>query len=121
MRVARVGEDTVSIAAVDVEGAPVLSADSLILRAPSALRAPTLHSSEQDGLLRLEWVAAPEGGAAPRAPSPSVPTGPGPARWPPSPTPPPSRPPPTWSWPRWRASRTTPPRPSTRPPRAPWH
>ncbi|MGX1633245.1 type I polyketide synthase [Streptomyces albidoflavus] len=65
VRVARVGEDTVSIAAVDVEGAPVLSADSLILRAPSALRAPTLHSSEQDGLLRLEWVAAPEGGAAP--------------------------------------------------------
>ncbi|MFD7652326.1 polyketide synthase dehydratase domain-containing protein, partial [Streptomyces albidoflavus] len=64
VRVARVGEDTVSIAAVDVEGAPVLSADSLILRAPSALRAPTLHSSEQDGLLRLEWVAAPEGGAA---------------------------------------------------------
>ncbi|MGW9368382.1 polyketide synthase dehydratase domain-containing protein, partial [Streptomyces albidoflavus] len=44
VRVARVGEDTVSIAAVDVEGAPVLSADSLILRAPSALRAPTLHS-----------------------------------------------------------------------------
>ncbi|MGW9602531.1 type I polyketide synthase, partial [Streptomyces albidoflavus] len=64
VRVARIGEDTVSIAAVDVEGAPVLSADSLILRAPSALRAPTLHSSEQDGLLRLEWVAAPEGGAA---------------------------------------------------------
>ncbi|ESQ02134.1 FscE [Streptomyces sp. PVA_94-07] len=65
VRVARVGEDTVSIAAVDVEGAPVLSAESLILRAPSALRAPTLHSSEQDGLLRLEWVAAPDGGAAP--------------------------------------------------------
>ncbi|KPC94936.1 hypothetical protein ADL27_11785, partial [Streptomyces sp. NRRL F-6602] len=40
-RVARTGEDSVSIAAVDVEGAPVLSADSLILRAPSALRAPT--------------------------------------------------------------------------------
>ncbi|MBL3808116.1 SDR family NAD(P)-dependent oxidoreductase [Streptomyces sp. BRB081] len=65
VRVARVGEDTVSISAVDVEGAPVLSAESLILRAPSALRAPTPHSSEQDGLLRVEWVAAPDSGSAP--------------------------------------------------------
>ncbi|MYQ65094.1 MULTISPECIES: type I polyketide synthase [Streptomyces] len=64
VRVARTGEDTVSIAAVDVEGAPVLSAESLILRVPSALQAPTLHSSEQDGLLRLEWVPAPDGPAA---------------------------------------------------------
>ncbi|MCK1798656.1 SDR family NAD(P)-dependent oxidoreductase, partial [Streptomyces sp. XM4193] len=62
-RVARTGEDSVSIAAVDVEGAPVLSAESLVLRAPSALHAPALHRSEQDGLLRLEWVPAPDGGA----------------------------------------------------------
>ncbi|WP_374936154.1 beta-ketoacyl synthase N-terminal-like domain-containing protein, partial [Streptomyces sp. SM9] len=33
-RVARTGEDSVSIAAVDVEGAPVLSAESLVLRVP---------------------------------------------------------------------------------------
>ncbi|MFE3738576.1 SDR family NAD(P)-dependent oxidoreductase, partial [Streptomyces sp. NPDC059134] len=64
VRVARTGEDTVSIAAVDVEGAPVLSAESLILRVPSALQAPALHSSEQDGLLRLEWVPAPDSGTA---------------------------------------------------------
>ncbi|KPC70504.1 hypothetical protein ADL35_38490, partial [Streptomyces sp. NRRL WC-3753] len=36
VRVARVGEDTVSIAAVDVEGAPVLSAESLVLDAAGA-------------------------------------------------------------------------------------
>ncbi|MEU2733713.1 beta-ketoacyl synthase N-terminal-like domain-containing protein, partial [Streptomyces griseoviridis] len=64
VRVARTGEDTVSIAAVDVEGAPVLSAESLILRVPSALQAPTLHSSEQDGLLRLAWVPAPDSGTS---------------------------------------------------------
>uniref|UniRef100_UPI001C855DB2 type I polyketide synthase n=1 Tax=Streptomyces beigongshangae TaxID=2841597 RepID=UPI001C855DB2 len=65
VRVARIGEDTVSIAAVDVEGAPVLSAESLTLRAPSALHAPTLRHGEQDGLLRLEWVPAPDGTATP--------------------------------------------------------
>ncbi|MGY0065422.1 type I polyketide synthase [Streptomyces sp. QTS137] len=62
VRVARVGEDSVSIAAVDVEGAPVLSAESLILRVPSAIQAPALRSSEQDGLLRLQWTPATDAG-----------------------------------------------------------
>ncbi|MFF8104487.1 SDR family NAD(P)-dependent oxidoreductase, partial [Streptomyces sp. NPDC016640] len=62
VRVARVGEDSVSIAAVDVEGAPVLSAESLILRVPSAIQAPALRSSEQDGLLRLQWTPAADAG-----------------------------------------------------------
>ncbi|WP_042177045.1 type I polyketide synthase, partial [Streptomyces sp. NBRC 110035] len=62
VRVARVGEDSVSIAAVDVEGAPVLSAESLILRVPSAIQAPTLRTSEQDGLLRLQWTPATDTG-----------------------------------------------------------
>nr|WP_270891901.1 polyketide synthase dehydratase domain-containing protein [Streptomyces sp. DHE17-7] len=60
VRVARTGEDTVSIAAVDVEGAPVLSAESLSLRAPSTPHAPALHRGAQDGLLRLEWVPVPD-------------------------------------------------------------
>ncbi|MYS28905.1 acyltransferase domain-containing protein, partial [Streptomyces sp. SID7804] len=62
VRVARTGEDSVSIAAVDVEGAPVLSAESLILRVPSAIQAPALRSSEQDGLLRLHWTPATDAG-----------------------------------------------------------
>ncbi|MEU5680901.1 SDR family NAD(P)-dependent oxidoreductase [Streptomyces rochei] len=60
VRVARTGEDTVSIAAVDVEGAPVLSAESLSLRAPSTPHAPALHRGAQDGLLRLEWLPVPD-------------------------------------------------------------
>ncbi|WTG87164.1 SDR family NAD(P)-dependent oxidoreductase [Kitasatospora sp. NBC_01560] len=52
-RVVRVGEDVVSLAVVDVEGAPVLSVDSLALGTLSAGTA-----AAQDGLLRLEWVPA---------------------------------------------------------------
>ncbi|MGV9271622.1 SDR family NAD(P)-dependent oxidoreductase, partial [Kitasatospora sp. NPDC003701] len=52
-RVSRVGEDVVSLAVVDVEGAPVLSVDSLAWGALSAGSAVG-----QDGLLRLEWVPA---------------------------------------------------------------
>ncbi|MFD8525623.1 beta-ketoacyl synthase N-terminal-like domain-containing protein, partial [Streptomyces capillispiralis] len=64
-RVARTGEDSVSIAAVDVEGAPVLSAESLVLRVPAGMRAPAAHRTELDSLLRLEWTAAPETAADP--------------------------------------------------------
>ncbi|MEY6566561.1 beta-ketoacyl synthase N-terminal-like domain-containing protein, partial [Streptomyces sp. PGLac3x] len=66
-RVARTGEDSVSIAAVDVEGAPVLSAESLVLRVPAGDPAPAVRRTELDSLLRLEWAAAPETGDAPAA------------------------------------------------------
>ncbi|MFF3489677.1 SDR family NAD(P)-dependent oxidoreductase, partial [Streptomyces sp. NPDC002701] len=61
-RVARTGEDSVSIAAADVEGAPVLSAESLVLRVPAGAQAPAARRTELDSLLRLEWTAAPENG-----------------------------------------------------------
>ncbi|WP_042162968.1 polyketide synthase dehydratase domain-containing protein, partial [Streptomyces sp. NBRC 110035] len=64
-RVARTGEDSVSIAAVDVEGAPVLSAESLVLRVPAGVQAPAARRTELDSLLRLEWTAAPETAADP--------------------------------------------------------
>ncbi|WP_345944482.1 polyketide synthase dehydratase domain-containing protein, partial [Streptomyces sp. SID7804] len=64
-RVARTGEDSVSIAAVDVEGAPVLSAESLVLRVPAGGQAPAARRTELDSLLRLEWTAAPETAADP--------------------------------------------------------
>ncbi|WP_121843227.1 type I polyketide synthase, partial [Streptomyces sp. S5] len=66
-RVARTGEDSVSIAAVDVEGAPVLSAESLVLRVPAGDHTPAARRTELDSLLRLEWTAAPETGDAPAA------------------------------------------------------
>nr|WP_324606327.1 polyketide synthase [Streptomyces sp. NRRL B-3253] len=66
-RVARTGEDSVSIAAVDVEGAPVLSAESLVLRVPAGDHAPAARRTELDSLLRLEWTAGPETGDAPAA------------------------------------------------------
>ncbi|MFH8350474.1 SDR family NAD(P)-dependent oxidoreductase, partial [Streptomyces sp. NPDC018045] len=62
-RVARTGDDSVSIAAVDVEGAPVLSAEALVLRgqlAGAAAPAATRRSTAHDALLSLDWVAAPE-------------------------------------------------------------
>ncbi|MFE4061856.1 beta-ketoacyl synthase N-terminal-like domain-containing protein, partial [Streptomyces sp. NPDC059096] len=64
-RVARTGDDSVSIAAVDVEGAPVLSAESLVLRVPAGIEAPAARRTELDSLLRLDWAAAPETGDVP--------------------------------------------------------
>ncbi|MFJ9613856.1 SDR family NAD(P)-dependent oxidoreductase [Streptomyces noursei] len=62
-RVVRTGDDSVSIAAVDVEGAPVLSAEALVLRGQLADVATPLTArrrAEFDALLSLDWVAAPE-------------------------------------------------------------
>ncbi|MFE0938244.1 polyketide synthase dehydratase domain-containing protein, partial [Streptomyces mutabilis] len=63
-RVARTAEDTVSIAAVDVEGAPVLSAESLVLRVPAGTQAPATRRPELDSLLRLVWSPLPEASGA---------------------------------------------------------
>ncbi|MEV8479342.1 SDR family NAD(P)-dependent oxidoreductase [Streptomyces sp. NPDC051173] len=62
-RVTKTGDDRVSIAAVDVEGAPVLSAEGLILRGMSAAAAAP-RGAEYDPLLSLDWVPAPETPAA---------------------------------------------------------
>ncbi|MEV4434433.1 type I polyketide synthase [Streptomyces sp. NPDC049585] len=61
-RVARAGEDSVSLAVADVEGAPVLSARKLTLRARSAAAAQGAprRSPEHDALLSLDWVPAPD-------------------------------------------------------------
>ncbi|MEU2870672.1 SDR family NAD(P)-dependent oxidoreductase [Streptomyces olivoreticuli] len=61
-RVTRTGDDRVSLAAVDVEGAPVLSAEALILRGTSGAVAPASapRGAEYDTLLSLDWVPAPE-------------------------------------------------------------
>ncbi|MDH6114856.1 acyl transferase domain-containing protein/acyl carrier protein [Kitasatospora sp. MAP12-15] len=56
-RLVKTGEDTVSLAVVDVEGAPVLSAESVTLSALPASLATAMGGS-LDGLLRLEWVPA---------------------------------------------------------------
>ncbi|XRQ16898.1 SDR family NAD(P)-dependent oxidoreductase [Actinomadura welshii] len=53
----RVGDGAVSITAVDAQGAPVLSVESLALRPASVPQAPTTRT---DSLLRLEWVPAPD-------------------------------------------------------------
>ncbi|WP_452672880.1 SDR family NAD(P)-dependent oxidoreductase [Streptomyces albireticuli] len=58
-RVTRTGDDSVSITAVDTEGAPVLSAEAMVMRAyqdPGTGRSAT-HGGT---LLSLDWVAAPE-------------------------------------------------------------
>ncbi|MEU5053203.1 SDR family NAD(P)-dependent oxidoreductase [Streptomyces sp. NPDC021096] len=59
-RMVKLGEDSVSIAVADVEGAPVLTVETLAMRARQAVEAPAPRRAEQDSLLRLEWVPAPE-------------------------------------------------------------
>nr|WP_053725019.1 SDR family NAD(P)-dependent oxidoreductase [Streptomyces sp. WM6378] len=61
-RVLKTGDDSVSIAAVDVEGAPVLSAEAMVIRAyqaPGGGRAGQ-RGAEDGLLLSLDWTAAPE-------------------------------------------------------------
>ncbi|MDT5040532.1 MAG: candicidin polyketide synthase FscF, partial [Actinoplanes sp.] len=64
VRLARTGEDSVSIVAVDAQGLPVLSVESLALRVPSGLQGPNARSAARHGLLRLDWVPAPKTTAA---------------------------------------------------------
>ncbi|MEU7474262.1 SDR family NAD(P)-dependent oxidoreductase, partial [Streptomyces sp. NPDC044984] len=59
VRVTRLGDESVTLTAVDAEGAPVLSAEALVLRAPSVPRAPVATGS-QEPVFRLDWVTAPE-------------------------------------------------------------
>ncbi|WEB45356.1 SDR family NAD(P)-dependent oxidoreductase [Streptomyces yunnanensis] len=62
-RVVKTGDDSVSLAAVDPAGAPVLSAEAFVLRGRSAAAANPLGAqrrAEYDSLLSLDWVAAPE-------------------------------------------------------------
>ncbi|MEU5053202.1 SDR family NAD(P)-dependent oxidoreductase [Streptomyces sp. NPDC021096] len=60
VRIARTGDDSVSIAVIDGAGAPVLSVDSLVLRAPSAPQEQAARGDRHGSLLRLEWIPAPQ-------------------------------------------------------------
>ncbi|WP_407075541.1 SDR family NAD(P)-dependent oxidoreductase [Saccharopolyspora gloriosae] len=61
VRIARNGPDEVSIAATDPVGAPVVSVESLLLRAVSPERAAR---AERNSLYRLDWSAAEPGSPA---------------------------------------------------------
>ncbi|MEU0812582.1 SDR family NAD(P)-dependent oxidoreductase, partial [Streptomyces sp. NPDC005970] len=56
VRLTRRDAESVSLAAVDTEGAPVLSADSLVLRPVSAEQLAGARAGERESLFRLEWV-----------------------------------------------------------------
>ncbi|MGO4429313.1 polyketide synthase dehydratase domain-containing protein, partial [Streptomyces sp. MCAF7] len=56
VRLTRRDSESVSLAAVDTDGAPVVSADSLVLRPVSAEQLAGARAGEQDSLFRLEWV-----------------------------------------------------------------
>ncbi|MGP4002629.1 type I polyketide synthase [Streptomyces sp. 8N706] len=63
VRVVKTGDDSMSIAAVDVEGAPVLSAEAMVMRAyrdPGTGQSAVRRGADHDELLSLEWVAGPE-------------------------------------------------------------
>ncbi|MEV4753350.1 SDR family NAD(P)-dependent oxidoreductase [Streptosporangium sp. NPDC049248] len=62
VRLAKTGDDSVSLTAMDAVGAPVLSARSLVLRSVSTGQlAAASHDRgvERDSLFQLDWVAAP--------------------------------------------------------------
>ncbi|HEX3784388.1 MAG TPA: acyltransferase domain-containing protein, partial [Pseudonocardiaceae bacterium] len=61
VRLVKTGSESVSVSAVDVTGEPVLSADSLTLRAVSTGQlAASSGSTMRDSLFRLEWTMLPE-------------------------------------------------------------
>ncbi|MEV7923028.1 SDR family NAD(P)-dependent oxidoreductase, partial [Streptomyces griseoviridis] len=59
VRILRLGDESVRVTASDAEGAPVLSAESLVLRAPTVPSAP-VATGGQEPVFRLDWTAAPE-------------------------------------------------------------
>ncbi|MFE1030097.1 SDR family NAD(P)-dependent oxidoreductase, partial [Streptomyces sp. NPDC058818] len=71
VRITKAGEDTVSIAAADTAGRPVLSVESLALRPSSAARLLKPGAADRASLLGLEWVPA-EPGPVPVATGPRV-------------------------------------------------
>ncbi|AJT69548.2 Phenolphthiocerol synthesis polyketide synthase type I Pks15/1 [Streptomyces lydicus] len=63
VQVVKTGDDSMSIAAVDAEGTPVLSAEAMVMRAyrdPGTGRSVARRGAERDELLSLEWVSGPE-------------------------------------------------------------
>ncbi|MEV5378203.1 SDR family NAD(P)-dependent oxidoreductase [Streptomyces nondiastaticus] len=56
IRTVRTGDNVFSVAVADTEGAPVLSADALVLGARKTVR----RTAREGSLLRLEWVEAPD-------------------------------------------------------------
>ncbi|MEV4383557.1 SDR family NAD(P)-dependent oxidoreductase, partial [Streptosporangium sp. NPDC049644] len=59
VRLVKTGTGSVSLAAVDAEGAPVLTAESLVFRPVSADQMIASGGPERDALFALEWVLAP--------------------------------------------------------------
>ncbi len=56
VRVTSNGQDSVQLAAVDVQGEPVISVDSLVLRAAGPQPADTGRRDELNSLFRVDWV-----------------------------------------------------------------
>jgi acyl transferase domain-containing protein/acyl carrier protein len=65
VRLASVGEDTVSVALADTEGRPVASVESLVLRQVTADQVKAARSRWHESLFRVDWVMAPMAPAGP--------------------------------------------------------
>ncbi|MEC3981057.1 SDR family NAD(P)-dependent oxidoreductase, partial [Amycolatopsis sp. H20-H5] len=59
VRLTKTADDTITLAAADVEGAPVITVESLVLREASNDVAAAPADAEQDSLFRVDWIAAP--------------------------------------------------------------
>ncbi|MFF9123939.1 SDR family NAD(P)-dependent oxidoreductase [Streptomyces sp. NPDC014889] len=67
VRIVSCGEDAVQIAAVDPAGQPVVSVESLTLRAPDAVAGAAPRRADANSLFRVDWT--PRTVAAPAAPA----------------------------------------------------
>ncbi|GAA3031503.1 hypothetical protein GCM10020000_05590 [Streptomyces olivoverticillatus] len=61
VKVTSAGPDTVRLAAVDVEGQPVVSVDSLVLRSASPQAAANSRRDETNSLFHVDWIPQPAG------------------------------------------------------------
>ncbi|HEY3710250.1 MAG TPA: SDR family NAD(P)-dependent oxidoreductase, partial [Amycolatopsis sp.] len=62
VRLSKIAEDTITLAAFDVEGAPVITVDSLVLRAaPTADTAAAADTGASDSLFRVDWIESDPG------------------------------------------------------------
>ncbi|WP_442874786.1 type I polyketide synthase [Amycolatopsis sp. NBC_00345] len=65
VRLSRTADDTVALAVADVEGAPVITVESLVLREASNDAPAAPSDGAPDSLFRVDWIPAP---AEPRSP-----------------------------------------------------
>ncbi|MGW0551887.1 type I polyketide synthase, partial [Streptomyces altiplanensis] len=67
VRLTPTGEDSIAIQVADASGAPVVSVESLVLRAAAAQQLDSAATAARDALFGLDWVSVRQGATAPES------------------------------------------------------